>query len=107
MVIFKKEIFMETILKNFLTEGKLTKMPSKRKMKLWALLYLGSKFEAGKTYTEKEVNELLKSWHTFGDPATLRRELYNHRIIDRSPDGAEYRLEEHQPTYEELEKLYG
>lgn len=99
---------METILKNFLDEDKrLIKMPSKRKMNLWALLYLGSKFEKGRRYTEKEVNEILKFWHTFADPATLRRELYNHRIIDREATGAAYWLEEHQPSYEELEKLYG
>ncbi len=99
---------MNDILKNFLdSEGRLTAFPAKRKMKLHALIFLSQKFEKGRTYTEKEVNELLCRWHTFCDPATLRRELYNHRFIDRDLRGTEYRLEEIQPTIEELEKRYG
>lgn len=96
------------ILKNFLDEkGCLTAFPSKRKMKLYALVYLAKKFEAERIYTEKEVNELLSLWHTFGDPATLRRELYTHRFLNRSADGREYSLEKIQPTIEELEAKYG
>lgn len=94
-------------LENFLdAENRLTAFPAKRKMKLQALVYLAGKFEKDKRYTEKEVNELLNRWHTFGDPATLRRELYNHMFLDREPTGATYWLEPVQPTLEELEKKY-
>ena len=87
------------ILKNFLDENlRLRAFPAKRKMKIYALLYLAQKFEAGKTYSEKEVNEILLLWHTFSDPATLRREMYDYRFFDRSRDGREYRLCVHQPT---------
>lgn len=69
-------------LTNFLDEDhKLIRFPAKRKMKLQALFYLASKFEKEKVYTEKEVNDLLNQWHTFGDPTTLRRELYNHMYV--------------------------
>ena len=34
--------------------------------------------------------DLLKALHTFGDWALLRRDLYDARIIDRSPDGRRY-----------------
>ncbi len=88
-------------------EGRVTAFPSKRKKKLRVLLYLSRKFQPGRVYTEKEVNELLGQWHTFGDPATLRRELYDHWLIDRDQKGAEYRLSEKQPTIEELEEKYG
>ena len=88
-------------------EGRLTAFPSKRKKKLYVLIYLSQKFEQGKVYTEKEVNELLCRWHTFNDPATLRRELYDHRFIDRDAKGSEYRPAAVQPTIEELEKQYG
>lgn len=99
---------MTEILKNFLDgKGRLTVYPAKRKMKLYSLIYLSKKFEQGRVYTEKEVNELLNEWHTFGDPATLRRELYNHRFLNRDSYGREYTLEETQPTIEELEKRYG
>lgn len=94
-------------LSNFLdADNRLVRFPAKRKMKLQALFYLASKFEQGRTYTEKEVNELLNRWHTFGDPATLRRELYNLRFLDREPSGAAYWLEPVQPVLEELEKQY-
>ena len=98
---------MKEILKNFLDEdGRLTAYPSKRKMKLYAMLYLAQKFETNTIYNEKEINEILNRWHTFCDPATLRRELYTHKFLDRNKNGTEYFLEEHQPTIEELEAKY-
>lgn len=90
-------------LRNFLdADGKLTAFPAKRKMKIYALFYLAEKFEAGRDYTEREINDLLLSWHTFADPATLRRELYDYRFLDRSTDGRVYRLGADLPTPEEL-----
>lgn len=94
---------LKQILRNFLdTDGKLTAFPAKRKMKIYCLFYLSEKFEAETDYTERQVNDLLFSWHTFADPATLRRELYDYRFLDRSSDGRLYRLGANQPTMEEL-----
>lgn len=98
---------MKEILKNFLDEsGRLIAYPSKRKMKLYALLYIAEKIPKGETYTEKEINEILNKWHTFNDPATIRRELYTHRFLNRNVDGSGYYMEQCQPTIEELEKKY-
>lgn len=84
---------LTSILKNFLNEsGKLTAFPAKRKMKIYALLYLAQKFEPNRDYAEREINDILLDWHTFADPATLRRELYDYRFLDRSPDGKIYQL---------------
>lgn len=80
----------------------MTAFPAKRKMKIYCLLYLVQKFEPEKEYTEREVNDLLLDWHTFADPATLRRELYDYGFFDRSRDGKVYRLAQKQPTPEEL-----
>lgn len=78
-------------LKNHLdVEGRLKWWPSKRSKQLVALDYLASKFEAGKTYNESEVNELLNKWHTFGDAALLRRELFDDGLLNRQQDGTEY-----------------
>ncbi len=94
---------LSVILRNFLdAKGKLTAFPAKRKMKVYCLFYLADKFEAGREYTEREVGELLLDGHTFADPATLRRELYDYHFLDRSRDGKVYRLAEKQPTPEEL-----
>lgn len=80
-------------LKNFLDqEGKLRQFPVKRTMKEQALAYLAGKFQPGQVYTEREVNDLLCQWHTFGDPATLRRELYDARFLDRDAYGRSYQL---------------
>lgn len=91
------------ILRSFLNaEGKLTAFPAKRKMKIYALFYLAEKIEEDRDYTERQINDLLLSWHTFADPATLRRELYDYHFLDRSRDGKVYRLAEKQPTPEGL-----
>lgn len=91
------------ILKSFLDENmRLKAFPARRKMKIYALIYLAEKFTAGREYSEKEVNALLNEWHTFSDPATLRREMYDYRFFDRSRDGRVYKLCENQPTMKSL-----
>ena len=71
----------------FLNErGQLTALPAKHKKKLMALWYLAGKLEAGRQYTEPEINDLLDGWTTFHDPATLRRELYNKHLLSRTED---------------------
>ena len=91
------------ILRNFLDpDGKLTAFPAKRKMKIYCLFYLAQKFEPEKDYTEQEINNVLLDWHTFADPATLRREMYDYSFLDRSRDGKVYCLAEKQPTPGEL-----
>jgi len=78
-------------LKNHLdNEGRLTLWPSKRTLQLTALDYLATKLEPRRVYTEKEINALLNSWHTFGDSALLRRELHEYGLLNRSKDGSEY-----------------
>ena len=91
------------ILRNFLDAGgKLTAFPAKRKMKLYALLYLSQKIPADTDFTEWEINDILLDWHTFADPATLRRELYDYGFLDRRRDGKVYRLAQTQPTAADL-----
>lgn len=94
---------IKMLLKSFLdAEEKLIAFPAKRKKKLYALIYLSGKLEAEHEYTEREINEVLSNWHTFADPAMLRRELYNCRFLDRSKDGRVYRLAGRQPLPEEI-----
>jgi hypothetical protein len=79
-------------------EGRLVRFPSRRQPRLWALLYLASRFEAGRSYSEAEVNDLLDAAHTFHDPATLRRELYDRGFLERERDGSRYWLAAEPPT---------
>lgn len=86
-------------LSNFLdSQGRLVKFPAKRAMQQEALAYLAAKFQPEAEYTERQVNELLGCWHTFGDPATLRRALYDSRFLDRDPYGRSYRLAPQGPA---------
>lgn len=53
--------------------GRLISLPTKHKKKLLALWYLAGKIEAGRAYSEPEINDLLDEWTLFHGPATLRR----------------------------------
>lgn len=93
----------QDMLRGFLdAEGRVTQFPARRKKQLAVLQYLAGKFAPGRVYTEQEVNEVLLAWHTFRDPATLRRELYDFHFLNRTPDGRTYELADPQPTLEEL-----
>jgi len=70
--------------------GRITMWPAKRQAQNLLLSYLASKFEHDREYTERDVNELLMQWHTYQDHVTLRRALYDARLLDRTPDGARY-----------------
>ena len=71
-------------------EARVTTWPAKRKDQQAVLDYLIAKFSLGQDYTEVEVNDLLNTWHTYGDPAFLRRSLIIVGLFQRTPDGARY-----------------
>lgn len=78
-------------LRGFDTAGRMVRWPSKFAVQRLALWVLWTKFDPKRTYTEKEVNAVLKAAHLFGDHATLRRELINHKLLARKDDCSEYR----------------
>lgn len=67
-------------------DGRLTALPAKERKKRMALWYLAGRLEDGRLYSEPEINALLDEWTLFHDPATLKRELYNKRLVDRTAD---------------------
>ncbi len=71
-------------------DGRLSRWPSKRRVRDEALHYLAAQFERNRHYSEREVNSLLDRWHTFRDPATLRRTLFDEGYLDRTVDGRYY-----------------
>lgn len=86
------------ILKRYMTdEGKLKQYPSKKPLKMIVLAYMVEHFEKGKTYTEKEVNEIIMKWLSFSDHELIRRELIIHGFMNRMRDGSAYWLEDIQP----------
>lgn len=82
-------------LKGYLDEsGKFNQFPGKKQKSKQALIleYLATKFEKGKDYTEMEVNEILNKYHTFNDPASLRRLMFGKGLLGRTIDGRKYWL---------------
>lgn len=74
----------------FDTQGRLVRLPNKLSVQRMCMWWLWTHFEVRRHYTEKEVNQVLNAHHTFGDQATLRRELVNMKLLGRKPDCSDY-----------------
>jgi excisionase family DNA binding protein len=70
------------IVKNFLKDGKIPHLPAQRKKRCYLLEYILRRFELGRVYSEKEVNEIIKEYHE--DFCTVRREFIMSRMMTRS-----------------------
>lgn len=78
-------------LRSFLDDsGRLRQWPAKRRLQLLALEALAGVIPTGRQLTEREINELLNGYHTFKDPAMLRRYLFDLGYLDRKADGTAY-----------------
>ena len=75
----------------FDSRGRLVRWPVKYSVQTLAMWVLWTLFDGRRVYTEAEVNQILKAANAFGDHATLRRELINHRLMTRKSDCSEYR----------------
>ncbi|MCH7342233.1 DUF2087 domain-containing protein [Pelomonas sp. CA6] len=78
-------------LKQFDAQGRLLRWPTKYTVQRMAMWVLWTRFDAKRTYTEAEVNAVLRAANGFGDHVTLRRELINHRLMTRASDCSAYR----------------
>ncbi|NJN82051.1 MAG: metalloregulator ArsR/SmtB family transcription factor [Caldilineaceae bacterium] len=84
-------IGLSTTLQRFLDrEGRLTDWPARANAQQEVLVYLSERFESGVEYDEAQVNQLLNQWHTFNDPAYVRRALVDAGLLRRTDDGARY-----------------
>ncbi|MFW0185460.1 DUF2087 domain-containing protein [Rothia sp. CCM 9418] len=92
----RREAYQEhqTIVSRFFKDGAMTVMPSKRRTRAHILLYLVNYFQAGRTYTEQEVNRIL--YQLWPDFAYLRRELIDYGYLERNAHG-EYWLTSFSP----------
>lgn len=75
------DAWSEKVLQNYLRGDRLKEIPASRKKRLVILQWLVNKFELGKSYTEKEVNQILSKHHN--DYATLRREFIGYQLMRR------------------------
>jgi len=66
----------------------LKSFPKKQKVKLVILNIIAEIFEAGKKYSETEVNEMLAA--IYDDYPAVRRYLIDYQFIERKADGSSY-----------------
>lgn len=87
-------------LQQFDAFGRLVRLPNKLSVQQMAMWWMWTHFTARRKYTEQEVNRILNAHHTFGDQATLRRELVNMKLLGRKSDCSEYWKEPMRPNAE-------
>lgn len=77
----------EKILRSFVKDGRVAAMPVKAGKRAVILELAAERFEKGRVYSEREVNEILLG--LYGDYCTLRRELVDAGLMTRA--AGEYR----------------
>lgn len=85
----EKQEDVRKVLKAFLNaDGTIKQIPLEDKKLLVILNYVLDAFAFDATYTEKEVNTILRRFHV--DTASLRRAFIDHGMLRRESDGSKY-----------------
>jgi len=86
---YEKQDDVRKVLKTYLNaDGTIKQLPQEgRKMEI-ILNFILDAFALGSTFTEKEVNTILRRFHV--DTATLRRNLIDYGLMARESDGTKY-----------------
>jgi len=79
---------------------RLVRWPRKFTQRMLCLWVVWSRIPARAAMTEREINVLIKDAHLFGDHALLCRELVDHGLVSRTPDGRSYTRRERTPPAE-------
>lgn len=69
------------VLRNFVSGGRLIRIPAQKSKRLVVLDWLASRFEPGRVYPERDVNLMLGMVHR--DVAALRRYLVDEEFLER------------------------
>jgi len=84
-----REDDVRKVLKTYLNaDGTIRQLPQEGKKMLIILHFILDAFSFDTNYTEKEVNTVLRRFHT--DTATLRRNLIDYGFMAREGDGTKY-----------------
>jgi predicted transcriptional regulator len=83
------DAFERKVMSSFVnSEGRITAFPAQEKKFMVLLRYVVKAFEPGVNYSEKQVNEILLRFNE--DTATLRRMLFDYKLMDREGGGGAY-----------------
>ena len=77
----RDEAYRQKVLKSFFMYGKLKSIPTQKKKERIVLEDIVKAFEAGRDYTEREVNIILADFHD--DFCTLRRDMIGEGLMTR------------------------
>lgn len=69
------------VLASFVRDGRLVQFPTGETRKQVVLDYIADRFDSGRTYTEREVNDILKAFAD--DYTTIRRALVDRQYLNR------------------------
>ena len=78
------EKYQREVLSHFFKYGRLTQIPTQRKKREIVLGEIAKSFDAGRTYDEKEVNDIIHRFHE--DHCTIRREMIACGIMAREKE---------------------
>ncbi|MBT2830327.1 DUF2087 domain-containing protein [Staphylococcus coagulans] len=81
---------MSEIKERFMKNNKIHTIPRKEKDKRELMKILAMEFEENRTYKEKEINLILRSF--YDDYVLLRRYLVDYSLLSRDKEGQEYKL---------------
>ncbi|MBR6917084.1 MAG: metalloregulator ArsR/SmtB family transcription factor, partial [Clostridia bacterium] len=73
--------YREKVISSFFRSGRLVSLPVQNKKREVVLSVIADKFESGREYSEREVNEIILAFHD--DYCTVRRELVGFGFMER------------------------
>lgn len=85
----RDEAYRKKVIASFFEYGKLKSIPTQRKKECIVLEEIAKSFEAGKTYTEREVNIIIADFND--DFCTIRRDMVAEKLLSRDENNT-YRL---------------
>lgn len=95
---------VEKAARYFDDHGVLVSWPSRFALQTLSQWVFWSRIPRGQIFTERQVSDLIRGWHAFGDHALIRRAMVDAKMLERTVDGREYcRIERAPPP--ELEPL--
>lgn len=86
--------------RHFDAAGVLESWPSRFSLQTLCQWVFWSRIPRSEVFTEAQVGEMLRLWHGFGDHALIRRAMVDAKMLERTPDGREYRRIERTPPPE-------
>lgn len=88
-----RDAVADKAVRTFVDGGRLRSIPTRRRARAAVLMHLLTRFERGRDYAEREVDQILRTAHD--DISTLRRELVDYRWLERA--GGIYRVADEVP----------